>query len=341
MAPKDLDKLIEKYLAGNCTQEERDFIDACYSALGQEMTGTGGDGAAERISSAEDRIAAQIREHTRSVSTEPPEEIKHHSLFWHYTGIAASLLIFLAAGFYFLKPDKIAPRLTEQNSAPDFNNISNTTAASRRVILPDGSIVVMSPESRIRFPNGTEAPSRELFLEGEAYFDVAHDPSRPFYVYAGNVITKVLGTSFIIRNRSHEKVTVSVKTGKVTVYSRQASHKKTVLTPNQEAVYDQATDLVATQPVPVQRLKEEKLNFNEMHFEETPVSEVLAALTKTYDIDIVFPEETLAGCVLTSSFYEEGLYDRIDVICTAIGAVYKIVDAQIVIESKGCNLKTN
>ena len=62
-------------------------------------------------------------------------------------------------------------------------------------------------------------------------------------------------------------------------------------------------------------------------------------LNRAYDIEIAFDTSALSGCVLTSSFYDEGLYDRIDVICTAIGATYRIVDQQIVIESQGCNLK--
>ena len=97
--------------------------------------------------------------------------------------------------------------------------------------------------------------------------------------------------------------------------------------------------VVATLAVPVV-LNQHKENLTEMHFDETPVSEVLSMLQKAYDIEINFQKEALSGCVLTSSFYEEGLYDRIDVICTAIGATYQIVDAQIVIESQGCNLKT-
>ena len=86
-------------------------------------------------------------------------------------------------------------------------------------------------------------------------------------------------------------------------------------------------------------MKEQDSNLVEMEFEETAVSDVLTALTKAYDVKILFKEEDLRGCVLTSSFFEEGLYDRIDMICTAIGATYKIVDTQIVVESNGCNLK--
>jgi len=345
MAPKDLDKLIEKYMDGRCTREECAYINSLYSALGKKPHSSSPELSTEEIASRADRILRNLASHTGGDTGDKSESLmpeERRSFFWHYTGIAASIVLFLAVGYYFLPGQRFAPMPAgEIFHQEEYTTVENSTDIRKRVILPDGSIVQMSPESRIKFLNDPQIPSRELFLEGEAYFDVAFDSERPFFVYAGDVVTKVLGTSFIVRARGQdEKVTVSVKTGKVTVYSRKATHKKTVLVPNQEAVYDRSTDLVATQSVPVARLNELKQNLMEMHFEETPVSEVLTVLTKSYDIDIAFREESLSGCVLTSSFYEEGLYDRIDVICTAIGATYKIVDARIVIESQGCNLKT-
>ncbi|MGC1242832.1 MAG: FecR domain-containing protein [Chryseosolibacter sp.] len=343
MAPKDLDKLIEKYLDGKCTEEECAFIDSWYAALGKHPDLAQSSENDQNIASAGERILRKVHSHTQPPVVDEYRETKSRSLFWRYTGIAASILLMLATAFFYILPgagttDAVVP----QSPSPEFTFLENTTGATRRVILPDGSIVAMSPASKIRFSNNSQSSSRELFLEGEAYFDVAHNNERPFYVYADNIVTRVLGTSFIVRAMGHdEKVTVSVKTGKVTVYTRTATHKKTVLVPNQEAVYDRRTDLVATQAVPDKQIQEQKKAYTEMSFEETPVPEVLAVLTKAYDIDIVFQEDILSGCVLTSSFFEEGLYDRIDVICTAIGATYHIVDARIVIESNGCNIKPN
>lgn len=338
MVPKDLDKLIEKYLRGTCTEAERKLVDDLYSSLGRE-TGKPAKPAIENI----DRLEARILQNVETRTKPGPEEQDDRSYFWRYTGIAASIVFVLASGYYFFAAEE--PRETSivaQQASPEFHSVQNSGGEPKRVILPDGSIVEMFAASRIRFSGDPDAPTRELFLEGEAYFDVAHNKERPFYVYAGNVVTKVLGTSFIVRAPGKEqKVTVSVKTGKVSVYSRNTAHKKTVLTPNQEAVYDEITDLVATQEVPVEGLKDDIIPIIEMHFEETPVPQVLRALTETYAIDILFDEKTLSDCVLTSSFFEEGLYDRIDVICTAIGATYTVVDARIVIESKGCNLKTD
>jgi transmembrane sensor len=342
MAPRDLDKLITKYLAGKCTEEEADFINSWYSALGQSADPAALRITEDRIASTEDRILKNLRVHTDVPADEPLLHEKEPGTFWSYAGIAASILFCLGMGYYFFPAEKpfTSPISTDIAAIETFTSIGNHSGAAKRVILPDGSIVQMSPESRIRFAKHVEGPSRELFLEGEAYFDVAHNSERPFFVYAGDVVTKVLGTSFIVRARdADEQVTVSVKTGKVTVYPRNAAHKKTVLVRNQEAVYDAVREVVDTQPVPVV-FSEHTDNIMEMHFDETPVAEVLSMLKETYDIDIIFQDEALSGCVLTSSFYEEGLYDRIDVICTAIGATYRIVDAQILVESQGCNLKT-
>lgn len=344
MAPKDLNRLLEKYLAGKCTEAEREMIDSWYGALGGKQELNAETLHEDELPEIESRMLSRIETRTGLSLPESAPEEENRSYFWRYAGIAASLLFCLAlAGYYFL-PSPMPPEVlvvSETTAVAPTAAIENTSDANKRVILPDGSIVEMSPGSRIRFPNDPETTSRELFLEGEAYFDVAHNSARPFLVYAGDVITKVLGTTFIVRALGQdEKITVSVRTGKVTVYSRNSTHKKTVLVPNQEAVYNRVTDIVATQSVKEAEVSAPYSRIAEMHFEETPVSSVLEMLHQTYDIDITFHKETLSGCVLTSSFYEEGLYDRIDVICTAIGATYEIVDSRIVIKSQGCSLKT-
>lgn len=341
MDPKDLDKLIQKYLDGKCTEEEIHFVDAWYSALGKN-TGKAGEGALtkDKISAAEIRILNSLQKHAHAPSGDNPGAVTRTNHLWMFSAIAASLLLCMAIGYYFYGNPVISSPGIEKTITPQFTSVENSGRQEKRVILPDGSIVELSPASNIRYSSVVDSPSRELFLEGEAYFDVAHDTNRPFYVYVGNVVTKVLGTSFIIRAFDpNDKVMVSVKTGKVTVYSKNASHKKTVLTPNQAAVYDRVTDMVATQTGDESKAIEIKKWSTEMQFEETPISEVLMVLKKAYDIDIVFNEEKLSGCVLTSTFFEEGFYDRIDVICTAIGATYKIVDAQVIIESNGCKIK--
>lgn len=341
MTPNELDKLMGKYLAGTCSEDEIAFIHAWYKRLGTPVPNPSRK-TLNRMASAEARIARHLGDYV-GAGNDSERRSNHRSLIWTLSGMAASILLLIAAIFW-ISPlwGGAVEADNRADAVPAYRTVENESDSYKRVMLPDGSIVRLSPQSRVRFPSDNTSPSRELHLEGEAYFDIARNTARPFYVYAGEVITKVVGTSFIVRARGDDaEITVAVKTGKVTIYSRTEAHKKTVLVSNEAATYNRLTAVVARQTAETEEdeAEKQKLNLTEMHFEETPVPEVLHQLSKVYDISIDFDEGLLDNCVLTSSFYEEGLYDRIDVICTAIGATYHIVEGRIVIESKGCNRK--
>ena len=79
-----------------------------------------------------------------------------------------------------------------------------------------------------------------------------------------------------------------------------------------------------------------KPTFFEMQFDGTPVVKILNALEENYGIDIEYDQAVLSGCVLTTSMAEEGLFERIEIICKAINAQYEILDDMILIKSNGC-----
>lgn len=333
ITPRNLDKLIEKYLRDECTPEERKFVDAWYASLQNDEPLV-----REELKQTERRL----ERHIHSLDDTGQIKSKQHKNLWLFTGIAASLLAVLT--FAYVVSDSSSNQIQQIAKADNVAGYSyeeNTADTSRGVVLPDGSLVLMSPRSNIRYSGKGVSGNREVYLEGEAYFDVVPDTLHPFFVYAGNVVTRVVGTSFIVRNRGgNEKITVSVKTGKVAVYSRSTAEKGKMLVRHQEAIYDQVRDELDMQPVSTLRQGEEQERFVEMHFDETPVSEVLTSLMNVYHIEIGFTPEQLTDCVLTSSFYEEGFHDRIDVVCAAIGATYKFIDAKVVVESPGCGQKS-
>lgn len=100
----------------------------------------------------------------------------------------------------------------------------------------DGTVVAVNAGSRIKYPADFSGKTREIYLEGEAYFDVAHDATRPFIVHTGNVRTQVLGTAFDIEAYGTKKMHVTVARGKVSVLA--GSHKLGVLTPNRRLIYN-------------------------------------------------------------------------------------------------------
>ncbi|WP_149241688.1 FecR family protein [Dyadobacter sp. 32] len=212
-----------------------------------------------------------------------------------------------------------------------------------RIRLEDGTVVTLQKNSRLSYPLHFGKDSRETFLNGEAFFEVAKNPDKPFYVYANELVTRVLGTSFIIKSYDSERIaSVDVRTGQVSVFNPRhmgADEKETsgvVLLPNQKAVFDRKKELLSKrlsdEPAPlITRAGDQRIRF-----EEAAVSQVLQELEELYGIKIIYNKEILASCIISTVFGSESLNDKLDVICQTIGATHREIDAQVIIESTGC-----
>jgi hypothetical protein len=268
--------------------------------------------------------------------------------FAHYPAIlryAAAFIILAVAGVFaypWSTSDSDKPQI-EVSHATEIVTVVNSGKASRKVTLQDGSTVTLEPGSELRY-NKKFINHREVYLSGDAFFDVKKDPSYPFYVYANEITTKVLGTSFRVKaNQGEKEIVVAVKTGKVSVFAKSTDDvldknvREITLTPNQQVIYKRnehvAVKKVVEQPeVIIGRpvLKDNYVN--------EPVILILKALSESYGVEIRFDESSLSKCTLTSDIIEgEGLYDQLEIICNALGGTYKMEnDASILIEANGC-----
>ena len=130
---------------------------------------------------------------------------------------------------------------------------------------------------------------REVYLEGEAFFDVAPNPDRPFIVRTGNISTKVLGTSFNIRTYPEEEaVKVAVVTGKVMVESKteakdQQANQPILLKPSEMVTYDKKKLTAEVAPIDIENIiawNNDILIFNNARF-----SEVVDQLERWYGVE--------------------------------------------------------
>ena len=78
----------------------------------------------------------------------------------------------------------------------------NTTDRAVQIALADGSSVVLTPRSAVRYPARFATDHRDVYLTGSAFFSVSKDPQRPFRVVTDRVVTQVLGTSFWMKTNS-------------------------------------------------------------------------------------------------------------------------------------------
>ncbi|WP_031526952.1 FecR family protein [Dyadobacter crusticola] len=263
--------------------------------------------------------------------------------FW----FRAACICLLTIGFVWFF-SKNQNRQADENMFAEagLRTVANTGDATLRVKLFDGSVVYLSPDSKLSYPDHFSSTKRTVHLSGGAFFEVARQPGRPFYVFAGKLVTKVLGTSFHVRSFDGERnAVVSVKTGRVAVFAREKNLRPgdevseqggVVIEPNQQIVLAHESvkmtkTLVADPELVI--APDEVINFN---FNDSPVSDIFKTLQKAYGIDIIFDEKTMKHCPVTATLTDLSLYEQLDLICNAVSASYEVIDGRIVVDGKGC-----
>jgi ferric-dicitrate binding protein FerR (iron transport regulator) len=228
-------------------------------------------------------------------------------------------------------------------TATGWTRYHNATQQEQILRLPDATRVTLHPGSSLRYAGGLAGARREVYLEGEAFFQVHKDPAHPFLVLTKQLVTTVLGTSFDVKAYpGSAEAQVAVREGKVAVQPRAAAQLDAtpahpakagvLLLPNQQVVYSVASHHLHRQLVD----KPAVLVPQAFEFEERPVAEVLAALEKAYGVDILYDKQKLAGCTVSITFYKESLFEKLDLLCKSLGASYSQADTQITIHSRGC-----
>lgn len=338
-----LSVLFKKYLNGECTPEELEVIDRWYQSFENHADD-------ERLlnrheaNNLEEKILGKIKSNIGAHGSQhflPPQN--QPSRFGGLYKIAATFLLLsvIGAGVIFLTFNRSGVEHDQVLTTSDsrFEKLTNTTGVTMIRYLSDGSLISLHPGGSIEFPKEFSSGERNVMLSGEAFFDVAKDKNRPFIINTGEVTIRVLGTSFNVRAyQGSKEITVAVKTGKVSVYDsrKKAADKEIILTPNQEVVFNTLQAKFSKKLVVDPQIILERPTLFEMEYDGTPVGKIFDVLEENYGIDIVYDKSLLAECSLTTSFAEEGFYERIEIICEAIGAEYEIKDGTIVVSSPGC-----
>lgn len=220
---------------------------------------------------------------------------------------------------------------------------TNRSDKVQRLVLRDGTRVLLDTASTIQVSEDFGQDKREVFLTGSAEFDVVKNPHKPFLVHTGELVTKVLGTSFRVRAYSRDTdVHIAVKTGKVTVFKNKKTPFNTlseemILTPNQEAVYLKSDHTLIKTIVrdPIQVHK--PVRFRNFEYNEAPIPLVLNDLEEIYGVRIFFDEQLMEECNLTAKLTNEPLFVKLTMICETIQAHYEVIDGQVVISGGRCN----
>jgi transmembrane sensor len=342
MEQKDFRQILKRYLSGGASEQEKRIVEDWYNEMGRRRGETSDTDEAKL----EEQYLTNIMRHVeKSRQLITPMRTQGTGLGRYFVAIAASVLLLMVSLVVIKRtPENNATVADDVTPAPVWKHITNNSRVAQRYDLPDGSNVILQPSSLIKFSTLFNISMREVHLEGEAFFEVVHSKDKPFFVYAHDITTRVLGTSFTVRSfREDKQVMVVVKTGKVSVLTKSAAAPNVtdeiILTSNQEVIYDRAEKVVARRivekPEPIVSVAE----MERMRFEEAPLKEILVAIEKIYGVRIEYDENKFSSCTLTTALSGGGLYNRMDIITSAIGAKYELKDDRIVIEGAGCNYR--
>ncbi|HKG94290.1 MAG TPA: FecR domain-containing protein [Gemmatimonadaceae bacterium] len=189
-----------------------------------------------------------------------------------------------------------------------------TTGVQQRadVRLSDGTRVRVAPGSRLRVAADFGAERRDVYLEGEAYFDVAHDSVRPFTVYAGNASARDIGTAFAVRGYAEDSaVQVVVREGEVALsgVGRLGAGDVGHLTAEGRASVRRRTDVDALLGWLDGRLV----------FEDAPLVRVLGDVRRWYGVEVELADPALAGLPFTGSLVGVPPRAAVDLVAATLG----------------------
>jgi transmembrane sensor len=186
--------------------------------------------------------------------------------------------------------------------------------------LPDGTSVILGVASTLRHPVAFGAGRREVELEGEAYFAVVHDESRPFAVRAGEIVAVDLGTEFVVRAyRDDQHARVVVREGKVALRAataRDDSLSRVLLSPGQ-------LGRLAGDGTPMAEPADTSVYFawteGRLVFDDVALRDALPQLSRWYDLEFRLADSTLGEVPLTATFKNQPTEDVLDLLAAALG----------------------
>ncbi|GHT67305.1 anti-sigma factor [Bacteroidia bacterium] len=309
--------LILAYLANTCTPEEKKELSGFIAVMEDEELFL----SIEKVwqdykpkTAMPKEKALTMLSNILSNNTQP---IKHKSgnkrLLLRSLSIAASIAALVVFSFL------IRPKANHQETQSVWVEAVEVgtdipTDYIRNITLPDGSSIILQAKSTIRYMSDFSGNTREISLEGQAFFDITPDPEKPFIIHTGLIKTTVLGTAFNIKALPSEKeVTVSVTKGKVRVEND--NKVLAALTMNQELHYKQEDREIKHTPVLIEKVVTDWTK-QDMEFDHVPLKDVAGILSKRYGVSIEIVGLELADSEIVSSFDgTESLEDILKVLC--------------------------
>ncbi len=238
------------------------------------------------------------------------------------------------------------------------NEINIGSGSRTRVQLPDGSQVWINSVSKLTYGNSFKGSTREVFLEGEAYFDVVKDAAHPFIVHTSGIDIKVLGTAFNVKAYAKEPtIEATLIHGSIEVLNKeQPDAPKIMLKPHEKLVYNKYQETAekkdgAIVPQPLLDAASVKISpltkniadtaiteiawvYNKLSFEEERFEDLATRMERWYNLKINFETDRLKNYRISGSFVNETAEEALNELQFLVPFRYIIKDNEVRIMKK-------
>lgn len=346
-------KLLARYLSGNCSAEEQERVEQWIAQDPENKKKLDEYKRIWKISEKSGLTAKDdfntlgewqsLRQRLNKEEISQAEE-KSRNLYKKFRGssihsasqkfirIAAVILLASFAGFFtyqnFYQPE---PDVQE----PVLREISTEKAQRANLTLSDGTKVMLNAESKMKIPKKFASNVREVFLDGQAHFEVVENKKKSFLIHSNQSLIRVLGTSFSVRSYPEDgQVQVAVEKGSVSFESETGKGgSKVVLEKNEIGEFNTNSHEIATRQVQDMELylswKEGYLKFQNMQ-----MAKVGKTLERRYNVEVSFGSEEIKNKSLTAYLKSRSIRNVLEVIATSLDIGYQLNDNKVVFLKK-------
>lgn len=276
------------------------------------------------------RLQYSILSKSQSSGSNMSSKVEKRFIDWHYyTKVAAVFLIFTSVIVYiFMNVSKFnPPQIVKISDSPLI--VENLSKYERKsFVLSDGSTVIVNAGSSISFPNKFANNKRVVYLEGEAFFEVVHDPQKPFIVETDNIAVQVLGTSFNLNSFKGANInSVAVAQGKVLTSLKSNPDVSVVLNKNDFVKISEKGKIS-----PVQKLDSLSVfgwKTGTLHFKDASLQDVTERLSTWYFVDFEMDLKNPISKGFSATFRNETLANVLDGLSFALEIKYELKNNKV------------